>query len=281
MIVEPDPRAAARRRTARASRRSPTGGRRRVTVMQPPPARAAPRGPPRGVAPHGTIMRVAVALDPALAQAALEQRRAVAGRRDHARAEVDARVRLAAVQRDVDLARALAADERPVGRRPAGRRRGSRPRAEVEPGAAAREQVVLGRMRGGELAQVDRRRSRARPAAGPRRSRAPPAPSPAASAARGGTTSTTRIAQRRRLDDEVHVLEAALDDVHARVAPARARGARHLARVAGVDRRVGDERDLVRPGEHAQRRAPATRIVVARPRARPGRARARRRARRR
>jgi len=63
-------------------------------------------------------------------------------------------VRVVAVERRVDLARALAADERPFGRF---RRPGVEEvdgRIEVEPRAPAREQVVVGARR--QLAQVDR-----------------------------------------------------------------------------------------------------------------------------
>ena len=70
------------------------------------------------------------------------------------RAEVDPRVRVVPVERLVDLPRALAADQRPVG----GLRRAGveevHLRVDVQPRAPAREQVVVGA--GRELAQVDR-----------------------------------------------------------------------------------------------------------------------------
>ena len=162
-------------------------------------------------------------------------------RGQHARAEVHARGRLGAVQRHVDLARALAAHQRPVAEL-------VRPGVEelaLEAGAAAREH---GRARGSQLAQVDRREveldgrqvlveveHRLRHLQQLRRLRR--------------DDLDHAHPQRRRLDDEVHVLEPALHDGHAR---ARARGARHLGRVARVDRRIGDERNLVRPRQHPQ-----------------------------
>ena len=206
------------------------------------------------LAPHGTVIRAPVALDAALAQAALEQGRLRPGLAFvQQRAEVDPRVRVVAVERRVDLARALAADQRPLGglRRPGVEEVDGR--VELQPGAAAREQVVVGRVGGGELAEVDRHEVQLqrgqvlvvfdhglRHVEQLRRVRRHDLDDP--------------DPRRRRRVDEVDVLVAALDHVHERVAPARLRGAGELARVARVDRVVDDERDLLRrASSHASR----------------------------
>ena len=161
------------------------------------------------VAPHGTIVARSGALDPALAQAALDQRRA-RPRRDRAAA---GRSRPARAARSRTAPRGSAASARSrrasSRRRWAGRRRGSRPVRRLEPRAAAREQVVPSRVRGGELAQVDRHEReldgrqvlvevehRARHLEQLRRLRRHDLDDP--------------DAHRRGLDDEVDVLEAAL-----------------------------------------------------------------------
>ena len=212
-----------------------------------------------------------LAPQPALVQAALHQRRPV-GRADHARAEVDPRSRLGAVERHVDLARALAADQRPV----AQLRRPGVEELALEPAAAARVHVRPGA--GRQLAQVDRREVEL-----DRRQvlvEVHHRPRHLEQLRRLGRDHLQHPhAQRRRLDDEVHVLEPALHD-GARARP-RARAARHLRRVAGVHRRVGDERDLVRPREHAHVRHRRQDLVADRMRDLDDRERARARQRRR
>ena len=214
-------------------------------------------------APHGTTRPLALAPHAALEQAALHQRRPVR-RAHHARAEVDPGGRLGPVQRDVDLARALAAHQRPV----AHLLRAGVEEVALEAGAAARVHRATRRRQPAQVdrlePQIDRRQvlvvvdDRARHLQQLRRL--------------GRDDLEHAHPHRRGLDDEVHVLEATLHDGHA-----RPRDAGHLRRVARVDGRVVDERDLVRARQHAQVRRPSR----GRPRppgARPARPRAPRRA---
>ena len=217
------------------------------------------------LAPQGTVMRAPDPLDPALAQAALEQRELRPRLAlDQQRAEVDPRVRVVAVERGVDLARALAAEQRPVGGDGrAGVEEVDR-RAELQARAAAGEQVVLGRVRGRQLAQVDRdevelqRRQLlvvlehgARHVEQLRRERR--------------DDLDDADPQRRRREDEVDVLEAALDDGHERVAVAdaaragsrwRCRRTRRPRRPPRPDRRARARRAR-RRGSRRPRRARA------------------------
>ena len=218
-----------------------------------PVSRAAPARTSSSVAPHGTTIVDPVALDPALEQAALDQRRPPAGARQRAGRSRPARAARAPYsatwiwrERSQPTSVQSAACGGPASRKSTGA-------SSVEPGAAAREQVVPGRVGGGELAQVDRLERRARPAAGPRRSRAPRAPSPAASAApagrprrrgpRTGAGSTMKLTCSKRPCT-----------TYTRASGPRERRPRHLRRVAGVDRRVDDERDLVRARRARARR---------------------------
>ena len=66
------------------------------------------------VAPHGTIIILARLLDPAFVETALDEGCAVGWETRGQGAEVDARGGLGAVQRHMDLARALAADQGPL-----------------------------------------------------------------------------------------------------------------------------------------------------------------------
>ena len=165
------------------------------------------------------------------------------------RAEVDPPVRIVAVQRLVDLARALAADQRPV------RRLGRPGVEEVHPRRSPAPRIGTGTVvaRRRSPARAGRSpRSRARSAAGPRRTRAPSAPCPRASAGPVGRPPRPGSAPARVID-EVHVLKAPLDDRDAAVrwptrascvalpvstsgrARTRSRPARRAARVLDAD----------------------------------------------
>ena len=162
--AQPDRRAPAVVEQRRASRRSPTGGRRRASprgrrrssARRLPAARAARCAPPRGSPPHGTTSGRPARSMPRSQQAALRQRR---GRRSRPTARGQKSTRACGSrpysatwiwrERSQPTSVQAAASGGPASRKSTGTP-GSSPRA------AARQQVVRGRMGRGELAQVDR-----------------------------------------------------------------------------------------------------------------------------
>ena len=194
-------------------------------------------------------MRAPRTLDPALAQAALQQREIRPGLALHQqRAEVDSRVRVVAVERGVDLARALAADQRPVGgvrwagveevdraRRAQGPRTGTGT-GSAPPGARA----ASSRRSIGDEVELERRQvlvvleHRPRHVEQLRRMRR--------------DDLDDADAQRRGREDEVDVLEAALDDRDSALGLAR-RARAGVALPVSTDGST-HERHLVRTGQH-------------------------------
>ena len=184
---------------------------------------AAPAGPLRGSLPTGRSSAHPRARCPRSRRQHLSSVSSGPARRRQQRAEVDPRVRVVAVERRVDLARALAADQRPVGglRRP-GVEEVDR-RVELQPRAPAREQVVA------PAPVASSRRS-----IGTKSSSIGGRSSSYSSTVRAMSTQLRRMRRhdlhdpdphRRGRVDEVHVLEAPLDHGHELVAlapPARA-----------------------------------------------------------